>query len=202
MIKLEKIGKVIDYIRNDLNKHYGLKSEVSVRLQGEGVNDLFGKQERMVCGNHLTIYSDPITTSVTLTAHPFTIKDELWNGPNIIPNDDYESMLASLFHDLLYVNLFFLSCKLDCSESEIRKWADKVLYAILSGASRSKLERFKARLGYGVCRAFGGIFTSLTKWFMFLIAILTITGCCVPDWNLEDVQGEEAVKEVIKDGNK
>lgn len=202
MIKLEKIGKAIDYIRDDLNNHYGLKSEVSVRLHGEGITDIFGKQERMICVNHLTIWSDTTEGKVVLTAHPFTIKDELWNGPNVIPDDDYESMLASLFHDLLYVNLLFLSRVIDCSESELRKWADQILYAIWSGASRSKIEKIKARLGYGVCRAFGGIFTSVTKWFMFIIAILTLAGCCVPDWNLEDVQGEEAVKEVISNGSK
>lgn len=193
----KKLGGVIDYVVNDLTHHYGLKQEVSVVINGDNVTKIFGFEERMICVPFLSIWSDTTDNKVVLTAHPFAANDKMWNGPNVIPNDDYESMLASLFHDLLYTHLYLIAKQLNCSVSDIRKWADQVLYAIWAGASRSKLEKFKARIGYAVCRVFGGIFTSLSKWFMFIIAILAIAGCCVPDWNLEDVQGEEAVKEVI-----
>ena len=202
MIKFEKFGKVIDYVRNDLTNHYGLKQEVSIVVSGDDVTDLFGCEERMICVPFLTIWSDTTENKVVLTAHPFTANDKMWNGPNVIPNTYYESMLASLFHDLLYSNLELLSKQINKPTSEVRAWSDKILYCVWNGASRSKIERFKARIGYGVCRAFGGIFTSLTKWFIFIITILAITGCCVPDWHLDDVQGEEAINEVISNGNK
>lgn len=201
-MRFEKMGKVVDYIRNDLTSHYGLKSEVSVAIKGDNVTDLFGCEERMICAPFLTIWSDTTDGKVVLIAHPFTANDKMWNGPNIIPNEDYESMLASLFHDLLYANLELIAKQTKRPASDIRRWADQVLYAIWAGASRSKLEKFKARIGYGVCRVFGGLFNSLTKWFMFIIAVLVFGGCCVPDWTLEDVQGEDAVKEAISNGSK
>lgn len=199
-MKFERIGKVVDYVRNDLTNYYGLQQEVSVVVRGEGVTELFGNEERMICVPFLTIWSDTTGKKVVLTAHPFTANDKMWNGPNVIPNDDYESMLASLFHDLLYANLELLSKQTNQPTSEVRRWSDKILYCVWSSASRSKIERIKARIGYGVCRCFGGIFHSLTKWFIFIVAILTLAGCCVPDWTLDEVQGEDAVKEVVNGG--
>lgn len=193
---------VVDYIAEDIAGHYGLKQEVSVTIKGNNVTKIFGNEERMICVPFLTMWSDTTDGKVVLTAHPFTANDRMWNGPNVIPDDDFESMLASLFHDLLYTHLELIAKQLNCSVSDVRKWADQVLFCIWSGAARNPIEKLKARIGYGVCRAFGGIFTSLTKWFIFIIAILALAGCCVPDWTLEDIQGEDAVKEVISNGNK
>lgn len=203
--------KTIDYIKDDLTGHYALNGDVSVTIRGEDVCDILGWQERVVELHHksvdakgnefnacvLTIWSDTTDHKVVLTAHRFPAFAKLWNGPNVIPNDDYESMLASLFHDLLYVFMEELADKLNVSTKDVRKWADDILYAIWSGAARNPIERLKARIGYGVCRAFGGIFRSLTKWFIFIVAILAFVGCCVPDWTLEDVQGEEQIEEAI-----
>lgn len=199
-MRAEFFGKAIDYVVNDLTHHYGLNEEVSVTISGDGVNEIFGNQERMICTDKLTIWSDTTGNKVVLTAHPFTASEKCWNGANLIPNTDYESMLASLFHDLLYKNMAHLTKQLpDCEEWVVRKWADQVLYTIWAGASRSKFEKIKARIGYGVCRMFGGIFTSLTKWFIFLVAILSLVGCCVPDWTLEDVDNGEEINRVINE---
>ena len=199
-MKLEKLGKIIDYIKDDLTSWYELKKEVSVRIAGEGITDLFGKQERMICLKHLTIYVDVLGSSVTLTAHPFTAEDKLWNGANVIPNTDYESMLASLFHDLLYEYMDEIAKQCNESKRAVRKWADDILYTIWAGASTSRKQKFLARAGHAVCRMFGGIFHSVAKWFIIIISILAIVGCTVPKWNLVDVQGGEAVQEVISGG--
>ena len=199
-MKLEKLGKIIDYIKDDLTSWYELKKEVSVRIAGEGITDLFGKQDRMICLKHLTIYADVAASSVTLTAHPFTANDKMWNGANVIPNTDYESMLASLFHDLLYEYMGEIAKQCNESERTVRKWADDILYTIWAGASTSRKQKFFARAGHAVCRVFGGIFHTVAKWFIFIIAILALAGCCVPDWHLVDVQGGEAVQEAIDKG--
>lgn len=208
-------NELTDYIAEDLNKYYGLDKEVSVTIRGENINELFGKQERMIECKHtyaepsgklktivaMTIWNDVSGNKVVLTAKPFPIESRLWNGANVIPDTDYESMLASLFHDIFYELMESLALKLDKTPSEVRKWADDALYAIWSGTARSPLERLKARIGFGICRAFGGIFHRVTKWFIFIVALLAIGGCCVPDWTLEDVEGGETIEETINNGN-
>lgn len=197
-MNLLKLGKdAIDYIKDDLTHWYALNKDVSVKISGENVTDLFGKQERMVCVGKLTIWSDTTDNAVVLTAHPFSAEEQLWNGANVIPNTDYESMLASLFHDLLYEYIEELAKKLNKSERAVRKWADDVLYVIWSQSATSKWERVKARIGHSICRSLGGVFHSISKWFILSAMLSTLSGCCVPNWTLESVEGEEQIKETI-----
>ena len=197
-MNLEKLGKIIDYIKDDLTHWYALKKDVSVKIKGEGVTELFGKHERMICLNHLSIYVDVLGSSVTLTAHPFKVEDKMWNGANILPNSDYESMLASLFHDLLYEYMSEIANKCNTTDKAVRKWADDVLYTIWADSTTSRKQKFLARAGHAVCRIFGGIFHSVTRWFALLIAVLAMAGCAVPEWDVVDVQNGDAVKEVIE----
>ena len=195
------INKVINYVKDDLTSWYGLNEEVSVTISGKDVTKLFGNEERVVCLPHLTIWSDTTGNKVVLTAHPFRADQKLWNGANVIPNTKYESMLASLFHDLLYEYLELLANKLHTNVGSVRKWADKVLYCIWNDSATSGWEKFKAKAGYYVCRTFGGIFHNIGK--LFLIAlILYFSGCCTPDWKLVDTTNGDAVKEVIENGDK
>lgn len=194
------MNKIIEYIKDDLTHWYGLKEDVSVTIQGEDVTDIFGVHERMVCVGKLTIWSDTTNNKVVLTAHPFTIDEQLWNGANVIPNTKYESMLASLFHDLLYEYMEEIAEQLHTSVGTVRKWADKVLYCIWSESATSGWERFKAKAGYFVCRTFGGIFHNIGKFFLILLA-LYFAGCCTPNWKLTETTNGEAVKEVIENGD-
>lgn len=202
-MNLIEIGKkMFEYIKDDLTSWMSLKEDVTVKIKGEDVTELFGKQERMICVGKLTIWSDTTDNKVVLTAHPFEANEELWNGANVIPNDDYESMLASLFHDLLYGYMDNIAKQLGCKTSEVRKWADKVLFVIWHDTATSGWERFKARVGYRVCRLFGGMFHTISKWFVIALIIASLSGCtCVPNWELVEVENGEAVQEVI-DGNK
>ena len=197
-MNLKRIGdNIIDYVKDDLTHWYSLSREVSVKVYGEDITELFGKQERMVCVGKLTIWSDTTGNTVTLTAHPFKADEKLWNGPNVVPNSDYESMLASLFHDLMYEYVEEIARQINKPEKAVRKWADDLLYSVWAGSTDSKWERFKARIGYGVCRVFGGIFHKIGSLFLLLILAYLLSGCCVPHWNLVSVEGSDAITEVI-----
>lgn len=191
--------KAFQYIKDDLTSWYSLKEQVSVRIKGEGINELLGKQEQMHHIGKLGIYNDVSDSSVLLIAYPFEASEQLWNGANIIPNTDYESMLASLFHDLLYGYLEELAKEFKCTESEMRKFADDVLWVIWFCKARSNTERIKAHIGYRVCRWFGGVFKSLSKWFYLVLAVSLFSGCSCftppPDWELVEVENGEAVAE-------
>jgi len=205
-MKYKNTGNVIDYVLKDVGGYYGLKSDVSVRISGDGVCDLFGKLERMVVEPKLSIWSSPQDNVVILTAHPFEAKDMLWNGANVIRDDDYESMLASLFHDLLYVYMESLAKQLDRSPKEVRKWADDILYIIWAQSATTFNQKLLARAGHAVCRLFGGIYHRIAKWFSLgviiavLFGIIGCSGCLTPDWKLEEVQGGEAIQETIDGG--
>ena len=194
--------KIIDFIKDETGTHYELKEEVSVTISGKGVTDIFGICEQMICLDNLTIWFDSTDNKVVLTAHPFKSDELMWDGVTGLPDTDYESMLASLFHDLLYVYMEDLSSKINKPVKEVRKWADQIFWAIWNGASRSWVEKLKAKIAFGTVRTFGGIYHTVSKWFLIIAALSLLSGCCVPDWNLDDVENGEAVQEVIDNGNK
>ena len=101
--------KVIKYVKTDNEATFGLDEEVSVVLFGEDIALIRGggcveeittaDGSLMITPIENTYYPD---WAVRVTAHPFPASSHLWNGPDLLKNNKYRSMLASLFHDLVW----------------------------------------------------------------------------------------------------
>ncbi len=208
--KVYKVAdKIIKYVKADNEACFGLDEEVSVVLMGDDVG--------LVAGHFI---EDAYTTKdgslsikpewsngwlIRLTAHPFPAESRLWNGPDLIKNNKYRSMLASLFHDLIWEHGDELAKAWGVSKQDVLRWGDGVLYALWMYASAHSLRgRVEARLAWSVCEFSKGWYHSLKKLLglhSILFALLLLAGCGTPpDWQVVDISGTNAVLRAMGGG--
>ena len=194
--------KVFKYIKADNEMSYGLDEEVSVVLLGDGVayvGTTLVPREYTTKDGSLTIAqtADAIDWGVRLVAHPFPASSHLWNGPDVIANNQYRSMLASLFHDLIWEHGDELAKAWGVSKQDVLRWGDGVLYALWMYASEDSLRgRIEARVAWSVCEFSKGWYHSLKKLLGLhcLAFALLLAGCGTPpDWQVAEISGTNAV---------
>ena len=194
--------KVIKYIKADNAASFGLDEEVSVVLMGDGVayaGTTLVPREYTTKDGSLTIAqtADAIDWGVRLVAHPFPVESRLWNGPDVIANNQYRSMLASLFHDLIWEHGDELAKAWGVTKQDVLRWGDGVLYALWMYASEDSLRgRIEARVAWQVCEFSRGWYHSLKKILGLhcLAFALLLAGCGTPpDWTVAEISGTNAV---------
>jgi len=201
--KVQKVAdKIIKYVKADNEACFGLDEEVSVVLMGDDVG--------LVAGHFI---EDAYTTAdgslsikpewsngwlIRLVAHPFAAESRLWNGPDVIANNQYRSMLASLFHDLIWEHGDELAKAWGVTKQDVLRWGDGVLYALWMYASEdSRRGRIEARVAWQVCEWSRGWYHRLKKLLglhSILFALLLASGCGTPpDWQVAEISGTNAV---------
>lgn len=194
--------KVFKYIKADNEMSYGLDEEVSVVLLGDGVacvGTALVPREYTTKDGSLTIAqtADAIDWGVRLVAHPFPASSRLWNGPDVIANNQYRSMLASLFHDLIWEHGDELAKAWGVSKQDVLRWGDGVLYALWMYASEDSIRgRIEARVAWQVCEFSRGWYHSLKKILGLhcLAFALLLAGCGTPpDWTVAEISGTNAI---------
>lgn len=208
--------KVIKYIKEDNSASFGLDEAVAVTLTGETVAYIkipFHRKEcRYVPLSEYTTEDGSLSIApivdvnelgasiygVEITAHPFPASSHLWNGPDILPNTKYRSMLASLFHDLIWEHRKELAAAWGVSEKDVLGWGDGVLYAVwMYASSDSFIGRIEARLAWEVCEFSKGWYHDAKKLIglhSLLFALLLMAGCGTPpDWRVVEISGTNAV---------
>ncbi len=196
--------KVIKYVKTDNEATFGLDEEVSVVLFGEDIALILGGgcvEEITTADGSLTI--TPIENTyypgwaVRVTAHPFPASSHLWNGPDLLKNNKYRSMLASLFHDLVWEHRTEIAKAWNVSETAVLSWGNGLLYALWMYASESSVTgRIEARLAWSVCEFSKGWYHSLKKLLGLhcLAFALLLAGCGTPpDWTVAEISGTNAV---------
>ena len=201
--KVQKMAnKVIKYIREDNEACFGLDEEVSVVLMGDGVayaGTALVPREYTTKDGSLTIAqtADVIDWGVRLVAHPFAADTRLWNGPDVIANNQYRSMLASLFHDLIWEHGDELAKAWGVTKKDVLTWGDGVLYALWMYASADSIRgRIEARVAWSVCEFSKGWYHSLKKLLGLhcLAFALLLAGCGTPpDWTVAEISGTNAI---------
>ena len=194
--------KVFKYIKADNEMSYGLDEEVSVVLMGDGVayvGTTLVPREYTTKDGALTIAqtADAIDWGVRLVAHPFPVESHLWNGPDVIANNQYRSMLASLFHDLIWEHGDELAKAWGVTKQDVLRWGDGVLYALWMYASEDSIRgRIEARVAWQVCEFSRGWYHSLKKILGLhcLAFALLLAGCGTPpDWTVAEISGTNAI---------
>lgn len=201
--------KAIKYVKADNEKHYGLAETVSAVLAGDNVT--------LVRDGHSYVPVKAVTTkdgsltvtpcedglefAVRLVAHPFPAEAKLWNGPDLIKDDKYRSMLASLFHDLIWGHAQELATAWDVPKSAVLSWGNGVLYALWTYASGdSLLGRLEARIAWHACEFSKGWYHAVKKWLGLSCVALCfgVSGCATPpDWSVIEIEGTNAVIEAM-----
>ncbi len=191
-------GKIMRYVRDDNAHAYGLDEAVSVVLAGEGVSPFWPEAEIefTTADGSLTIAISSPSRAI-LRANPFPAGAKLWNGPDLLPDTQYRSMLASLFHDLIWVHRRELAEAFGRDEQSVLAWGNDVLYTIWVWASGNAVQRLEARLAWHVCDLAAPWYHSAKKILRLgCIAALaaTMAGCASPPtWTVESADGTNAV---------
>ena len=206
--KVAKVAnKVIKYVREDNAASYGLDEEVRAVLFGDNVA-VIEEGEIVVEITAITTADGSLSIApvesgldwgVRLVANPFPASSHLWNGPDLIRNNQYRSMLASLFHDLIWEHADEIAKAWGVSKQAVLRWGDGVLYALwLHASGDSILGRLEARAAWQVCEYSRGWYHTAKKWLglhcVTLAAMLAAAGCGTPpDWTVAELDGTNAV---------
>ena len=142
----EAVKKAVKYIKDDQLKSYGLDEAVGLDIRGRGVADIVRTAYATRDGSLSITVAE--TDHVRITAQPFPATARLWNGPDVIRDDNYAAMLASLFHDLIWIHADELAEAWGTDKQAVLKWGDGVLYAVWR---RADPKSAFARVAYGVC---------------------------------------------------
>lgn len=205
--KVAKVAnKVIRYIREDNEASFGLDEKVSAALFGDDIALIKdGTALAEVCeitteDGSLTItpIENGLDWGVRVTANPFPASSHLWNGPDLLKNNKYRSMLASLFHDLVWEHRTELAKAWHVSEKAVLGWGNGLLYALwMYASSDSLVGRIEARLAWEVCEFSKGWYHDVKKLLglhSILAALMLAAGCGTPpDWRVVEIEGTNAV---------
>ena len=205
-----RIAKIIaeavkNYVKEDQRADYPLPGEVSVVVKSRKVASLVRSPYTTKDGS-LTV--EPVDERrVRLVAHKF-VRCGLWNGPDAIPNNTLRGMLASLYHDLIWVHAAELAAAWGCTELEILRWGGDVLFLVWVWASRdSWWGRREAWLAFQVtdfaAPFYHRLLPRVKKTVGATVLALLCSGCTgcysLPDGEVESVDGVEVVRQVMKD---
>ncbi len=205
--KVVKVAnQVIKYIREDNEASFGLDEKVSAALFGDDIALIKdGTALAEVCeittkDGSLTItpIENGLDWGIRVTANPFPASSHLWNGPDLLKNNKYRSMLASLFHDLVWEHRTELAKAWHVSEKAVLGWGNGLLYALwMYASSDSLVGRIEARLAWEVCEFSKGWYHDVKKLLglhSILAALMLAAGCGTPpDWRVVEIEGTNAV---------
>lgn len=192
---------VAKYIRDDQSADYPLPAPVTVIVKSRRVA-AFVKSPYTTKDGSLSV--TPLgDNKVELTAHAFP-RSGLWNGPDAIPNNTLRGMLASLFHDLLWIASSEFCAAWKCYQTDFLRWANDVLYLVWVWASKdSWCGRREAWLAFQATNFAAPVYHKIKKAVGATAIALLCAGCTgcfsVPDGEVESVDGAEVVEQVMHD---
>ena len=195
---------VAKYIRDDQRASYPLPSKVRIVVRSEKLaKPVVAPFAIEGCPLEIRALGDG---RIELVSLPFDRESKNWNGPDGIPNNRFRSMLASLFHDLIWKYASRIAAAWHTTEKEVLRWGNGILYLVWLWASEdSWWGRREAWMAYQVTTFVAPVYRKAKKALGFagvVIAVGVSAGCgcyTVPDGEVEEVDGAETVRQVMQD---
>jgi hypothetical protein len=205
------------YLAADQKARYGLPAPVAVTLASEGAAAPWeGRAPFMTADGTLRVeWLEP--GLVRLEARAFPAESGLWNGPDLIPNKWFRSMLASLFHDLVLAHVAEIAIATGLTAAQVWKWANAVLWLVWDGADeaangtrRTWMGRAESWLAFQTCSLGGPWYSRLAKALKRIlcltaagVALALPWGCAggcaaLPDGALVGVEGADVINSVMQ----
>ena len=206
---------VRDYLRDDKRASYPLTGDVWIEIKSKRVAK---RLDGLKFGEYTT--KDGSLTlrridekRVRVTAHAFQRVSKLWNGPDILKNNELSSMFASLFHDLMWAHREELAEVLGCTPKKVKIVANDVFVLAWRAIDPSFLGRIKSYIAFQAVSA-------ATPWYgegadnqantpsenavvALAFAIIALSGCSgcfsLPDGEVTDVGGTDLVGQIMSD---
>lgn len=196
-----------DYIRKDQAAAYPLAADVWLTVKSKRVAKRVAK---LGLGEHFTTEDGSLEIvridekRTRFIAHKFCRASKLWNGPDVLRNNELASMFASLFHDLIWVHRAELSKKLGIEEIEVLRLGNDVFNLAWRFIDPSLVGRIKAWIAFQAVE-FSAPHYHRFKGSVALVAAaaLAAAGCSqgcytLPDGEAEEAGGVEEVQRVMR----
>lgn len=201
---------VRDYLRDDKRASYPLTGDVWVEIKSKRVAK---KLDGLKFGEYTT--KDGSLTlrridekRVRVTAHAFQRVSKLWNGPDILKNNELASMFASLFHDLMWGHKEELAEVLGTTPKGVKRIANDVFVLAWRAIDPSIKGRVKSWIAFQAVSAG-------TPWYgekkkahasenaivALAFAAVALSGCqgcfSLPDGEATEIGGADIVQDIM-----
>ena len=201
---------VRDYLRDDKRASYPLTGDVWIEIKSRRVASRIAGLKR----DEYTTQDGSLSLiriderRVRVIAHAFQRVSKLWNGPDILKNNELASMFASLFHDLMWAHKEELAEVLGTTPKGVKRVANDVFVLAWRAIDPSLKGRVKSWL------AFQAVSTA-TPWYgekkkshlsenaivALAFAAVALSGCSgcysLPDGEVERFGGADTVQSVM-----
>lgn len=201
---------VRDYLRDDKRASYPLTGDVWVEIKSKRI----AKRINALKGGVYTTKDGSLTLRriderrVRVTAHAFQRVSKLWNGPDILKNNELASMFASLFHDLMWAHKEELAEVLGITPKGVKRVANDVFILAWRAIDPSLRGRVKSWLAFQAVSA-------ATPWYgerkkshvsenaivALAFAAAALSGCSgcysLPDGEATEIGGADIVQDIM-----
>ena len=197
----EAVKRSEKYLRDDQRATYPLTGDVWIIVKSKRV-----ARKLKDCKWHTTA-DGSITIRkidekrVKIVAHRFARASKLWNGPDVIANNELASMFASLFHDLLWVHKDELAEMLGLTVKDVLCLANDVFVMAWRFIDPSLLGRVKSYFAFQAVSAAVPWYHKLKAATAAVAASVLLSGCSgcysLPDGEVEDAGGVDTVQHIM-----
>ena len=201
---------VRDYLRDDKRASYPLTGDVWIEIKSKRI----AKRINALKGGVYTTKDGSLTLccfgdrTVRVTAHAFQRVSKLWNGPDILKNNELASMFASLFHDLMWGHKEELAEVLGLTPKGVKRVANDVFVLAWRAIDPSLKGRVRSWIAfqavsaatpwYGEKKNAHASENALVALAFAAVALSGRSGCySLPDGEATEIGGADIVQDVM-----
>lgn len=196
-----------EWLRQDQGASYPLDAPVTADVKSKKLAKLLpGGFDFTTQDGSLTI-TKLSEKRVLLRANAFARGMRLWNGPDLIPDDDLAAMAASLFHDLIWAHRVELADVLLATELRILQWGSDAFILVWRFVDPSLAGRVKSYFAFQAVSAGKYVYHPVKRLLglsgvaTLLCVSLLCAGCAsLPDGEVESIDGIDAVERAMQAG--
>lgn len=191
------------YLRDDQRATYPLTGDVWIVVKCKRIaRKLKDDEWHTTADGSITIHKLD-EKRVKIVAHKFCRASRLWNGPDVLANNELASMFASLFHDLLWVHKDELAEMLGLTVKDFLYLANDAFVLAWRFIDPSLWGRVKSYFAFQAVSAAVPWYHKLKGAGAVVAASVLLSGCAgcysLPDGEIEDAGGVEIVKQIMHD---
>lgn len=195
-----------EWLRRDQEASYPLDAPVTVVIRSKRVARLLPDSFDFTSADGSLTITRLGENRTLLRANAFARGSRLWNGPDLIPDDDLAAMVAALFHDLVWIHRKELAAALGATEMQVLQWGNDAFVLVWRFVDPSLRARVKSRLAFRAVSV-GKYVYHPAKAILRLAGILSCAalllsaGCVsLPEGEVESLDGIDAVERAMQAG--
>ena len=190
-----------EYMRNDQKASYPLSGDVWVVIKGGRVARSVPQSTRFTTADGSVSIEKGDENVVRVTAHKFMRAPKLWNGPDVLPNNELASMFASLFHDLMWGHRAEIGEALGMTPKQVMRLANDVFVLAWRAIDPSLKGRIKSYFAFQAVSAAVPWWPAVKKALAGVTLACLLSGCegcfSLPGGEVEEVGGVDVVQSVM-----